>query len=657
MKLFLKLALPVTLISLFLACFVYADHNTKTPATNPRGQDGFIPDIPLRQSLKVVIHGSTEHELFHNQLWNYNPSNKLLNITVAADGGNQGRIKDLTNLNHARHITKLHLGDHDLKSITPLTETNGEGDNDHLKLTHLGLQGNTFRLSDLDQLVTDLKLLKTRGLTSLDLDGAPWTNDIGDLGTTENPKTDLQIKETVGVKMGVGAAAAATITSDTTTITQAAGQTIKLHATVKNQYGNPFAAAKVKWTSSRNTNSGIILSGSDGKLSRSVILPDTEQTFTVKLAILAADDTVIDSVTFNITVTEALVPTTITSPDTDITVTAGQSFSLKVKVADQNGDAIDSSIVVFQGLLGMYSNPIITTFGVNPDSEGKASIDLTAPSQTGTRTATATVHQFTSVKLSFTINIIDDEINAGMPDEPDKTFDFDYASVGPIRFDLSSQTIQIDQSTSVARWDKIGSKLTVKDSKQIPNDGIKGDGTLNNYPNTQFGIVQGFDDDYKYFHIDQTGQLYLMTPFEEENDRRKARDYNITVRASNNGNSVNTDITISAAQGPAPSGTVTNNAPVFTAGASLSVELNQNDSDFIFGEPLAATDADSDTLAFFILEDSSNLFGVYENTGRLRHYIPFEFFDLEGAIFKISVMVTDGEDFDTIDITITIVSE
>ena len=107
---------------------------------------------------------------------------------------------------------------------------------------------------------------------------------------------------------------------------------------------------------------------------------------------------------------------------------------------------------------------------------------------------------------------------------------------------------------------------------------------------------------------------------------------------------------LGATAAPPPS---TNNAPVFTEGASTTRTVTENTAAGInIGTPVAATDADNDTLTYTLGGTDAAAFDIDGTTGQLKTKAALD--ASTKSTYAVTITVSDGTDTDTIPVTITV---
>ena len=99
--------------------------------------------------------------------------------------------------------------------------------------------------------------------------------------------------------------------------------------------------------------------------------------------------------------------------------------------------------------------------------------------------------------------------------------------------------------------------------------------------------------------------------------------------------------------------TPTNRAPVFTDGTSTIRSIAENTAAGVnIGTPVAATDADNDTLTYTLSGTDANAFNIERTTGQLKTSAPLDY--ETKSTYTVTVTVSDGSLSDTITVTINV---
>ena len=100
-------------------------------------------------------------------------------------------------------------------------------------------------------------------------------------------------------------------------------------------------------------------------------------------------------------------------------------------------------------------------------------------------------------------------------------------------------------------------------------------------------------------------------------------------------------------------GASTNNAPVFTDGSSTTRSVAENTGSGVdIGTPIAATDADGDTLIYTLGGTDAAAFSINSTNGQLRTDVALDY--ETKSVYAVSVTVSDGTLADTIAVTINV---
>ena len=149
------------------------------------------------------------------------------------------------------------------------------------------------------------------------------------------------------------------------------------------------------------------------------------------------------------------------------------------------------------------------------------------------------------------------------------------------------------------------------------------------------------------FDIDSTiGQLKTKTPLDYETKTA----YSVTITVSDGRLTDTITVTISVTN---LDETPSNNAPVFGDGDTTTRTIAENTaSGTNIGTPIAATDTDSNTLAYVLGGDDASSFSIDLNTGQLKTSATLD--HETKSSYTVTVEVSDGSLKDTVDVTISV---
>ena len=145
--------------------------------------------------------------------------------------------------------------------------------------------------------------------------------------------------------------------------------------------------------------------------------------------------------------------------------------------------------------------------------------------------------------------------------------------------------------------------------------------------------------------VESTGQLQTKAALDHETQD----SYTVTITVSDGNQSDTIDVTINV------SDVVENKAPVFTEGATATRSIAENTplASTNIGSPVAATDADSDTLIYALDGTNANVFSIASSTGQLQTKLALNYESEQN--YKVTVTATDGKGgSDSITVTINI---
>ncbi len=145
---------------------------------------------------------------------------------------------------------------------------------------------------------------------------------------------------------------------------------------------------------------------------------------------------------------------------------------------------------------------------------------------------------------------------------------------------------------------------------------------------------------------DKTGQLKTKSALDYETKT----SYTVTVSVSDG--SLENDITVTINVKDLDE-TPSNIAPVFTEGDDATRSIAENTTaDTNIGTPIAATDADSETLAYVLSGTDASPFSIDDETGQLKTSGALNYETKDS--YTVTVTVSDGSQNDTITVTINV---
>ena len=161
----------------------------------------------------------------------------------------------------------------------------------------------------------------------------------------------------------------------------------------------------------------------------------------------------------------------------------------------------------------------------------------------------------------------------------------------------------------------------------------------------------GGDDADAFGIVSTSGQLQTRAALDYETKK----SYSVTVSVSDGkGGSDSIDVTINVTDVNETPPQPTNNAPVFTDGTSTTRSVAENTaSGQNIGNPVAATDADNDTLTYTLSGDDAASFGIVSTSGQLQTRAALDYETKKS--YSVTVSVSDGNGgSDSIDVTINV---
>ena len=228
----------------------------------------------------------------------------------------------------------------------------------------------------------------------------------------------------------------------------------------------------------------------------------------------------------------------------------------------------------------------------------------------------------------------------------------------------SSYLVTVTVSDVNGGSDTITVTINITDANDAPvfADGVSASRTIpeNTGANINIGRVlaatDADDDTLTYslggtnaasFNIDtSSGQLKTKSALDYETKI----SYTVTVSVSDG--SLEDEITVTITVRDLDE-TPSNIAPVFTEDADTTRSVPENtDADTNIGTPIAATDADSETLAYVLSGTDASPFSIDDETGQLKTSAALNYETKDS--YTVTVTVSDGSQNDTITVTINV---
>ncbi len=150
------------------------------------------------------------------------------------------------------------------------------------------------------------------------------------------------------------------------------------------------------------------------------------------------------------------------------------------------------------------------------------------------------------------------------------------------------------------------------------------------------------------FDIDSTnGQLKTKAALDFETKTT----YTVTISVTDgNGGTDAIDVTVNVTD---LDETPSNNPPIFTEGTTATRSIAENSASNVnIGSPVAATDADENTLAYQLSGTDAASFSIDSNTGQLKTSAALNY--ETKSSYTVTITVTDGSSTDTITVTINV---
>ena len=386
--------------------------------------------------------------------------------------------------------------------------------------------------------------------------------------------------------------------------------------------------APVGATDAENDSLTYTLSGTDaaafdiisttGQLKTEAALDyETKNAYTVTVAV--SDGSLTDSITVTITVTDVPEVSTNNAP----AFTEGSSTSRSVPENTTRGVNIGNPVVATDAdssttLIYSLGGPSASSFDIEPlsgqlktkrtlDYETRASYTVTGTVSDGSLTDSITV----------TITVTD------VPESP--------TNREPVFTEGSSTTRSVAENT------RAGVNIGLRVSATDPDSG-----------DTLTYTLEG--PDTSAFDIDSTsGWLKTRTALDYEIQDA----YAVTVTVTDGSLSDEITVTISVTDVPE---TPTNRGPVFTEGSSTTRSVAENTGAGVnIGPPVAATDADNDSLTYSLSGLDAASFEIDRTSGQLKTLAALDY--ETRTSYTVTVSVSDGSLTDTITVTIAVTDQ
>ena len=407
---------------------------------------------------------------------------------------------------------------------------------------------------------------------------------------TEGSTTTRSVAENTRARVNIGSPVVATDVDSGTTLTYALG-------------GADASAFNIDRTS--------------GQLRTKTPLDyETRASYTVTVTVTVSDGSLTDAITVAITVTDISEVSTNNAP----AFTEGSSTTRSVAENTQAGVNIGSPVAATDADSGttltyVLGGPSASSFDIDSTS-GQLKTQTALDYETrDSYTITVTVSDGSLTDaITVTITVTD------VPESP--------TNRAPVFTAGSNTTRSIAENTRTGV--NIGSPVTATDTDS-------GD--------TLTYALGGADA--SSFNIDHTsGQLRTKTSLDYETKRT----YTVTVTGSDGSltDAITVTITVTdVVEAP------TNRAPVFTEGNTTTRSVAENTASGVnIGTPVAATDADNDSLTYTLSGLDAASFDIDRTSGQLRTKTSLDY--ETKRIYTVTVTGSDGSLTDTITVTITV---
>ena len=597
----------------------------------------------------------TELQLWDNQLSNISPVVGLTSLTKLYLWGNT--ISDISPVAGLTNLKRLYLGENNISSISAVAGLT--------TLTHLYLNENS--LSNISPLagLTNLTELRIGDNTISDISAVTNLTNLVWLDAPNNSISD--ISAVANLNDLVSLILTSNTISDISTLT---GLTELIEVFLEENAIadlSPFVA-----NTGLGGNTEIYVGGN----------PLSYPSIYTHIPALQARDVYVD---FDSRTPTAPVKISGDSQQGTPSTALAQPFVVEVR---------DGDSVVFAGVPVTFAVTVgggtLSVTNTTTDVNGRAQTTLTLGSNTGTNTVTVGVQgisqtaTFTATATtantaptftegaSTTRTVAENTtagVNIGSPvaatDAQNDTLTYSLGGADATSFALESTTGQLKTKASLdyetkrsytvtitvtdgSLTDSITVTITITDVTETPADtevcevgDVLAPGESCTYPGTdaKFSVLS-----------DGRGQFLFFTSGNNLNISNTTVNgvvYTLVARKLTSGSWEIKEITDSAVP------PTTNNAPTFTEGASTIRSVAENTAANVnIGNPIAATDADNDTLTYTLSGTDAMSFGIVRTSGQLKTKSALDY--ETKSTYTVTVTVSDGSLTDTITVTINV---
>ena len=374
----------------------------------------------------------------------------------------------------------------------------------------------------------------------------------------------------------------------------------------------------------------------------------------------AATDADNDTLTYSLGGTDAAAFSIVSTTgqlqtNADLDYETKSSYSVTVSVSDGNGgsDSIDVTINVTDANdLPVFTDGSSTTRSVAENTAAGVNIG-TAISATDANNDTLTFSLSGTDMLAFSIDPTTGQLQTRAALDYEAKLSYSAVSVLVTDGNSNNISVGIDVTINVTDVNEAPvftdgdstTRAVLEDALTGTNIGTPVAATDPEYDTLTY-TLSGTDAD-SFSIVSTTGQLQNNTAL----DFDAKTSYAVTITASDGTFTDSIDVTINVTDVNEVSG---NNAPVFTDGDSTTRAVEENTaSGTNIGTPIAATDADHDTLTYSLGGTDADAFSIVSTTGQLQTNAALDY--ETKTSYSMTIFVSDGNGgSDSITVTISV---
>ena len=504
---------------------------------------------------------------------------------------------------------------------------------------------------------------------------------------TDGESVSLSVAENTGSGVNIGDAISAT-DADADTLTYSLDGTDADSFSINSTNGQVRTNAALDYETKSSYSVSITVSdgynGSD-TITVTITVTDVEERLANNAPVFTDGSSTTRSVAEN-TGSGVNIGTAVSATDADadtLTYSLGGTDSSSFSINSTNGQLRTNASLDYE-TKSSYSVSITVSDGYNGSDTITVTVNVTdvdetpannAPVFTETSPATRSIAENTTsdVNIGSAVSATDadnDTLTYGLTGTDASVFSIDNSN-GQLQTSdsldyetKSSYLVTVTVSDVNGGSDTITVTINITDANDAPvfADGVSASRTIpeNTGANINIGRVlaatDADDDTLTYslggtnaasFNIDtSSGQLKTKSALDYETKI----SYTVTVSVSDG--SLEDEITVTINVRDLDE-TPSNIAPVFTEDADTTRSVPENtDADTNIGTPIAATDADSETLAYVLSGTDASPFSIDDETGQLKTSGALNYETKDS--YTVTVTVSDGSQNDTITVTINV---